>query len=148
MYSDDYWIFRQALQTLDLPERVNTLIVSDVTREIDKKIKIQKERDIVLQAFEYAIDDSLPGFRQGWVALSAVMRLVIKADLPWSFQKCSKFVREQGFIPHPGLHSGRTTRSVAPANTLTTLFVRPDHPTIARKRPSEVMRAYDYAQSL
>ena len=96
-----------------------------------------------------AIDQNLPGFRNGWVSSMKLDELLERKRLDGRVSRNLRksLLESLGYFWHPGLRDGRVNNDVAPDLGKPRLFVKPDHPAWNLTGPAEIARAYATAQA-
>lgn len=82
------------------------------------------------------------GLAKGWVSSLMFQRALVNYEVPWTPKRAAEFLQSLGYVKHPGLRNGRTNNRVLPDATKPTLFVKPDHYSVAFTRPCDIERAY------
>jgi hypothetical protein len=111
---------------------------------------LQAGRDEVTQILADSVADQSAGFKNGWVAHSALAALASGLRNPPSRVKVARTLEAQGYVRCPSLVDGRTNDPVPPMGIKTILWVRKGSETlkaIAGKTASEVQRMYLAAQA-
>lgn len=96
-----------------------------------------------------AIEQGLPGFRNGWVSSTAVDSLLQSKRLAdrTPHNQRHEILKQYGYTLHPHLKDGRASRTVVPDGTRPRLYVKPGSPGAHIIAPAKICDAYSAAQS-
>lgn len=93
------------------------------------------------------IREGRPGFIDGWISSVALKNLLDSIRKSLSPYKRAQLIESLGFIPHPGLPDGRSTRLLpGDENKRPRLYVRKGHLSLNLSNPDEIINAYLKAQ--
>lgn len=84
------------------------------------------------QILKEAIESSTFGFCSGWISSYRAAELLRKERMNTTPRKVGQYIRNLGYIPHPGLPRGRSSRRIMDeGNAQVTLYVHSESPNIA-----------------
>lgn len=91
------------------------------------------------------IDAGEIGFKDGWISTTMLTRKFEKRGL--TTRRISSAMKHLGYVHHPSLKEGRCNNPVVmPDGNKPRLYVKPDHPSVNVKNPTDVAKLYATAQ--
>lgn len=94
-----------------------------------------------------AIDEGRVGFRGGWVSSTYLTRLLDEVRMPYTPPARGNLLRTIGYVPHPGLHRGRTNNEVTPDASKPVLYIHVEDSALASLEGAPaIAAAYSKAQ--
>jgi hypothetical protein len=95
-----------------------------------------------------AMEQGVPGFKNGWVSSMALDKLLIRlhAGRRIPINKRRELMQSLGYDIHPNLKEGRTTGIVQPDGGKPRLYIKMDHKDNNLMGASEIAKAYSEAQ--
>lgn len=125
------------VEPFDFAERLEELVAEY------RAAQAVRERDAAEESKAWGLlTRNTVGLSRGWVSSLMFQRALSNYEIPWSPKRAAEFLRSRGFTKHPGLRNGRTNNRVLPDATKPTLYVQPDHYSVAMRRPCDIERAY------
>lgn len=99
----------------------------------------------VEQEIAEAIAQGRPGFARGWVSSTMLGFLLkdIRADNALTLHARAEMLEDLGYMPHPGLHQGRSPVVIMPDGKPSQLWVLHGHPAAALDDPHAIAKAYE-----
>ena len=93
-----------------------------------------------------AADEGRPGFIGGYVSSIVLQALIADNRYRMNRNKIPEILREMGYISHPGLKAGRTTKSImSEGSKKPRIYIKRDHPDCALQGAAAVA-AYEKVQ--
>ena len=97
------------------------------------------------QEVQEAVESHKPGFCGGWISSRALELLLDKTRLAQNKRKA--MLEDLGYIPHPGLTNGRSTRTLmVDGGSKPRLFITRDHRTVGFTDANLILSDYETAQ--
>lgn len=139
-----YAIVSEFLHTYPIPDALNPANRKIAPRTSSTEDAIKYGRGTVEQEIIEAIEQGIPGFRNGWVSSIALdnllRRLNIEKRLPRN--RRPEILQSLGYVLHPGLPHGRVNVAIQPDGGKPRLFILRGHRHIELKDPVMVAKAY------
>jgi hypothetical protein len=110
---------------------------------------IEHGRGGIEQEILEAIEQSLAGFKGGWVSSIMLDRLLVRLQAARRMppNRRREMMETLGYIWHPGLKEGRVNNDLAPDNGKPRLYIRIGHKDSGLTSAGEIARAYTLAQN-
>lgn len=96
------------------------------------------------------VEQGRSGFKDGWISSTALTDFLVQQRLRYLMpdRKRGQILEGLGYIPHPYLLAGRSTRKVLPDNSRPVLFIKKGHPALNIIDRDAITTAYEEAQKL
>jgi hypothetical protein len=95
-----------------------------------------------------AVNEGMPGFRNGWVSSMALDKFLTLRNLSGRapIRKRPEIMLALGYIKHPGLNDGRVNNPIPPDGGKPRLYIKADHVDANLRGGTEIAKAYIEAQ--
>jgi hypothetical protein len=149
--SGGYAILAELLHTYPIPDEYNPALggVAPDTSSLAEALTVSRGNleDAFIEAVESA---TVPGFMGGWVSSLAFDRWLASkhSERIVPMNRRREFLESCGYILHPALSDGRTSRIVSPDGGRPRLYVKKGHSNLTLGNPSDIVNAYEKSQSL
>jgi len=109
---------------------------------------IEASRDEIHLILLEEIELGRAGFKNGWISSIALTLLLNERRIRYLMpdNKRARILKELGYVLHPALKDGRTSRNVEPDNKRPALFIRIDHPSFHYTDKEEIQKSYEMGQ--
>ena len=143
-------IVSEFLHTWKIPEEYNPATKCiRAPQTSSTELAIEESKGHIEQEIQEAIDQGLPGFKEGWISSIQLENLLQRMGVSnkVSRKKRKEILNDLGYIYHPFLKDGRVDNPVMPDNGKPRLFIRNESPDVSIKSPSDVAKAYEMANN-
>ncbi len=128
-----YEIVNELLHTFPIPDEFNPAGKchrAPVTTSTGSAIR--ENAGPVEQEIQEAIEQAMPGFKEGWISSHKLGELLESKGYGRSVgpYRRAEILAAMGYIKHPGLLEGRVSKLVLPDNCKPRLYVKKGHPSI------------------
>lgn len=145
---DGYAAINEFLSTYEIPDEFNPA---------DNCIRAPKT-SATEEAIEHGLDDSALrikewvaeghiGFKNGWISSMAINRKIVhEHHSKISPRRLPLILESIGYIMHPGLNKGRTTKVIELDHGQPTLYIHHSHTATLKSSPSQISDRYESDQ--
>jgi len=142
-----YAIINKWLRTFNIPPEFNpTGLCHWAPDTSSTSAATQITRSRVEQEITEALDEGLPGFKNGWVSSKMLGVLLENKRLRVSLNKRTDLLENLGYIRHPALPGGRSTVNILQEGCRPRLYVHKDRGDILSIGENHVIAEYKKAQ--
>jgi len=148
--ADGYAIVAEFLATYEIPAEINPAGSCHRAPETSStREAVTASLGSIEQEIMEAVEEGRPGFAGGWVSSFAVDRLLQshRAARAIPPNKRRELLQSLGYDWHPGLKDGRVNNPTLSDAGKPRLFIKAGHILANLTRPSEIVKAYDAAQT-
>ena len=135
------------LSTFEIPDRYNpttSCIRAPITSSTE--LAIFQSLDPVAQRIIEWVGEGYMGFRKGWLSSTMINRKLLEHNMKNSPKHLSSVIKSLGYIAHPGLHNGRTSKINTIDNARPILYVEKGHTETLGMTPAQISDRYELDQ--
>jgi len=148
-HEDGFAIVADWLYSVDIPAKYNPSREGSCSRApttTATRAAVLASLPVEAQHVEAAIMEGLPGFRGGWVSSIKLRELFDQRRMQVAPRAYARHLKSLGYVKHPALVSGRTSRHLAAEGGRPSLYVRAGDLALNLTEHEAVTAAYCKAQ--
>lgn len=141
-----YAVVADYLANYAIPDEFNPAFGHDAPHTSSTHAAIKASLGRVEQEVVEAVEQGLPGFKNGWISSMALDGLLARKNVKLALAKRKAMLQTLGYDWHPALKSGRVDNFVLTDGGKPVLYVTAGHTSLTLSSPADVVRQYEADQ--